>query len=97
MPPFGRLASIILSGVNEGEVESEALKLAKHRPAYKNVMILGPTPAPISRLRGRYRMRFLIKAPRDVHIQQILREWVESCRLASQIYMQIDIDPYSFM
>ena len=97
MPPFGRLAAIILSGTDEGDVELAAKALGQKRPHYKDVYIFGPTPAPIARLRGRYRMRFLIQAPRQVNLQQILRDWVESHKLSSQIYLQIDIDPYSFL
>lgn len=97
MPPFGRLAAVILSGVNETDVESAAASLARTRPQYKDVHIFGPTPAPIARLRGRYRIRFLIQAPRQVNLQKILRDWVETQKISSQIYLQIDIDPYSFL
>lgn len=97
MPPFGRLAAVILSGVDEGQVEAQAKLLASQRPHYKDVLIFGPTPAPIARIRGRYRMRFLIRAPRGVNLQEILSEWLDKQRIPSQIFMQIDIDPYSFM
>lgn len=97
MPPFGRLAAVILSGVNEADVEEAAVALSAMRPQYKDVHIFGPTPAPIARLRGRYRIRFLIQAPRQVNLQQILRDWIERQKISSQIYLQIDIDPYSFL
>ena len=97
MPPFGRLAALILSGQNESQVEAQARAIGATRPHYRDVMIFGPTAAPIARLRGRYRMRFLIKAPRGVNLQEILSEWLDSHKIPSQIHLQIDIDPYSFM
>ena len=97
MPPFGRLAAVILSGVDEKQVEAQAKLLGLNRPQYKDVMIFGPTAAPIARIRGRYRMRFLIRAPRAVDLQTILSQWLDKQRIPSQILLQIDIDPYSFM
>lgn len=97
MPPFGRLAAVILSGENEADVEAQAKRLGGLRPNYRDVSIFGPTPAPIARIRGRYRMRFLVRAPRAVHLQEILSQWLDDVRIPSQIYLQIDIDPYSFM
>ena len=97
MPPFGRLAAIILSGVDEASVEKAAKQLGEARPHYRDVSIFGPTPAPIARIRGRYRMRFLIRAPREVNLQKIIQQWLENQRIPSQIFLQIDIDPYSFM
>ena len=97
MPPFGRLAAVILSGVDEAQVTKAATAIGAKRPFYKDVMIYGPTPAPIARLRGRYRMRFLISAPKNVNLQQILRDWLHQQRVPSQIYLQIDVDPYSFL
>ena len=97
MPPFGRLAAVILSGPDEGQVEQAAQLISQARPAYHNVMIYGPSAAPIARLRGRYRMRFLISMPKSANMQQILRDWLFSLRLPNQIYLQIDIDPYSFL
>ena len=97
MPPFGRLAAIILSGVDEASVEKAAKQLGEARPHYRDVSIFGPTAAPIARIRGRYRMRFLIRAPREVNLQKIIQQWLENQRIPSQIFLQIDIDPYSFM
>lgn len=97
MPPFGKLAAVIVSGPDEGAVMAFAVAIAENRPAYQSVQIYGPTPAPIARLRGRYRVRFLISAPKDVHVQKIVHEWLDEVRVPSQIFLQIDIDPYSFL
>ena len=97
MPPFARLAAVILSASDHMLVENFASQMAAKKPAYKNVDIFGPAPAPIARIRGRYRIRFLIRTPKQVNIQQILRDWIEAQSVPSGILLQIDIDPYNFL
>ena len=48
-------------------------------------------------LRGKYRYRLLLKTPRNVNIQEILRTWLKQINLPNNVRVQIDIDPYSFM
>ncbi len=96
-PPFGRLAALILSGPDEDAVDAFARHLARAAPRYDQVRVLGPAPAPLARLRGRYRRRFLLKTPRDVSIQRLLLEWLAKVRPPNAIRIQIDVDPYSFL
>jgi len=96
-PPYGRLAAIILRSDNE-----KALKIAAdaHRSAIPNgdgVEVWGPAPAPLYRLRGQMRVRFLIKARRDVHIQRYLETWLADVKLRGPVRRSVDIDPYSFL
>jgi primosomal protein N' (replication factor Y) len=58
---------------------------------------LGPAPAPLALLRGRHRRRLLLKAPKDVHVQPVVRRWLRGVRTPSGVRVQVDIDPYSFM
>ena len=97
MPPYGRLASIILSGRDEGKLRESGHLLGQHRPHFEDVSILGPAPAPMAYLRGRHRIRFLIKAKRGVNVQKIIADWLKSVTLPSSIRCQIDIDPYHFI
>ncbi len=97
MPPFGRLAALIVSGPDGARVETAARALARSRPADIRVQVLGPAPAPMSILRGRHRMRLLVKAPRDVNMQAFLRGWLSRLRVSGGVRIQVDIDPYSFM
>jgi primosomal protein N' (replication factor Y) len=97
MPPYGRLAAIILSSENAGILAESAQKLANRRPHFGSVSILGPAEAPIALLRGRHRVRFLVKTSRDVDIQKIIHEWREAVDLPSSVRFQVDIDPYSFL
>lgn len=97
MPPFGRLASVILSGPNEEELDLFCQKLAQHAPSFKEVLVLGPAPAPLAFLRGRHRRRFLIRAHRNVHLQKVLKDWIFPLTPPKTIRCHIDIDPYNFM
>jgi primosomal protein N' (replication factor Y) len=97
MPPYGRLAAIILSGRREEQVASWSAALGRVRPDFGGVTILGPAAAPIFYLRGRYRFRFLIKAGRDVDIQTIIQNWLQQVRFPSSVRVQVDIDPYYFL
>ncbi|MEK9755074.1 MAG: primosomal protein N', partial [Rhodospirillaceae bacterium] len=97
MPPFGRLAAVIVSGADERAVDDGAASLGRTAPNAPDLQILGPAPAPISLLRGRHRRRFLVIAGRDVALQPALRAWLGRARWPKKVRVQIDIDPYSFM
>jgi len=97
MPPFGRLAAVILSAPDPDTAESVAAQLARTAPFGKGFQVLGPAPAPLTVLRGRHRQRFLVKATRDISVQKVLRDWLTGFRLPSQVRLSVDVDPYSFV
>jgi primosomal protein N' (replication factor Y) len=97
LPPYWRLASLTVSGVDSGEVIRAAQYLAKCAPKGESLRILGPAPAPFARLRGRYRHRLMIQAPRNVNLPSVLRKWLASVKMPRHLRLLIDIDPYSFM
>jgi len=97
MPPFGRLAALILSGRDLALVEQAAQKLALACPNYQGVDIYGPAPAPLSRIRGAHRIRFLIRAQKGVATQKIILEWLDRVAVPGQVRVVCDIDPYSFL
>jgi primosomal protein N' (replication factor Y) len=98
MPPFGRLAGIVLSGEDVGKVFDLGNHLARHDAPLRRVgaTVYGPAPAPIARVRGRHRVRLLVKAPKDVMLQRALAEWAAQVQLKGDLRMSIDIDPQSF-
>jgi primosomal protein N' (replication factor Y) (superfamily II helicase) len=96
-PPFGRLAALILSAPNEESAEFTARAFARSSPHLPGVEVLGPAPAPLALLRGRHRKRFLVKARRHVRIQAVMKEWLARVKLPSNVRVQVDIDPYSFV
>lgn len=97
LPPYGRLAAIILSGNDAGEVERFARSLSQIIPPTDDVTVLGPAQAPIAIIRGRHRWRFLVKATREKDIQGFLRKWLGEVKPKGSLSLQIDVDPYGFL
>jgi primosomal protein N' (replication factor Y) len=97
MPPYGRLAALIISGPDPAGVDNVCSALARRAPHQEGVTILGPSTAPLALLRGRHRRRFLLKTSRDIAVQPLLRTWLEHIGLPGSVRLQIDVDPYSFM
>jgi primosomal protein N' (replication factor Y) len=96
-PPFGRWAAIILSSEDEKEAREAAHRLGQNKPGGDDLYVLGPAPAPLAMLRGRYRFRFLVNARRSAPLQKVLREWIGSHSFPPGVRVGIDIDPYSFV
>ncbi len=96
-PPFGRLAALIVSGGDKHEAESFARKLAALSPLDDNVRVLGPAEAPLAVVRGRYRFRLLIKAPRQFDLSHYVRTWLDHApKTRGSLKLEVDIDPQSF-
>ena len=96
MPPFGRLAALIVSGASQEQTQRAAVLLGKTAPSGNGMRVLGPAPAPLALLRGKYRYRLLLQTEKQIKIQQVLRHWLSSVSLPSSIRIQTDVDPYSF-
>ncbi|WP_300582132.1 primosomal protein N' [Marivita sp.] len=98
VPPYGRLAGIILSSTDVQEVFDLGNALARNDAPLRRVgaQVFGPAPAPIARVRGRHRVRLLVKAPKGTALQPALAEWIKPFRLKGELRMAIDIDPQSF-
>ena len=98
VPPFGRLAGIILSSPDVQEVFDFGSALARNDAPLRAVgaQVFGPAPAPIARVRGRHRVRLLVKAPKGVALQPAITEWLGKVRPGRNIRLTVDIDPQSF-
>jgi primosomal protein N' (replication factor Y) len=96
MPPFGRLAAIIVSAPDGAAADRAARELARLAPRSEGIEVLGPAPAPMSLLRGRHRRRLLLKTRRDIAVQKVLHAWLQSFKPSRDVRLQIDVDPYSF-
>jgi primosomal protein N' (replication factor Y) (superfamily II helicase) len=97
MPPYARLAAIIVSGVNPDVVEKAARGLAQLAPEAAGLKILGPAQAGIYKLRNNYRWRLLLEAERAFPIQDYIRDWLAAVKVPSSIRVAVDVDPYSFV
>ena len=97
MPPFGRLAALIVSGINEAAVDTTARNLGLTAPVGNGIAVLGPAPAPMALLRGKHRRRLLLKTPKETNLQGVLREWLGKVPVPRKVRIQVDVDPYSFL
>jgi len=97
MPPYSRLAALIVEGHKEEEVLKIARALAKQVNHDAKIVTYGPAPAPLYMLRGKYRYRFLVKAPRNINLPNYMREWVASVKAPRSVRVKMDIDPMSFL
>lgn len=97
LPPYGKLAAIIVSGANEKATEKIAYELKKYAPNGEGISVLGPAPAPIYMLRGKFRYRLLLKTLRNINIQLILKKWLGMLNIPANVRVEVDVDPYSFM
>jgi primosomal protein N' (replication factor Y) len=97
MPPFGRLAALIVSGRDEAAVDSASRALARAAPAIAGVRVLGPAPAPLALLRGRHRRRLLAHSGRAFALSAYVRDWLAAVSLPRSVRVQVDIDPQSFL
>ena len=98
LPPFGRLAGIVVSGPERSAVQSYASALRRTAPLQAEIEVLGPAEAPLAVIRGRHRFRLLVQAPRTVDLQSWLRAWLAAAPVPrGGVRVQIDIDPQSFL
>ena len=98
VPPYGRMAGIILSSSDVQEAFDLGNALARQDAPLRRIgaQVFGPAPAPIARVRGRHRVRLLVKADRGTPLQPALRQWVGQFRLKGDMRLSVDIDPQSF-
>src|SRR5262249_8190050 len=101
-PPFGRLASIVVSGPDKNDTAGYARELARTAPLNENathgVRVLGPAEAPLALVRGRHRFRLLLKAPRNYDLAAYLRRWLAKApKRHRPIQLEIDVDPQSLL
>lgn len=98
VPPYGRMAGIILSGPNVQDVFDLGAEMARMDAPLQAIgaQVFGPAPAPIARVRGLHRVRLLVKADKSAPLQQALARWAGQFRKPANLRMAIDIDPQSF-
>ncbi len=99
MPPYGRMAGIILSSPNAGDAFDVGDRLARADAPLRRIgaQVFGPAPAPIARIRGRHRVRLLVKADKGAPLQAAISDWIGQVRLPANLRLAVDIDPQSFL
>lgn len=98
VPPYGRLAGIVLSSPDENEIHMLGNDMARRTGplAAIGAQVYGPAPAPIARVRGRHRLRLLVKCEKNRPLQAALQKWVAQFNVPKSTRLSIDIDPQSF-
>ncbi|HQY44992.1 MAG TPA: primosomal protein N', partial [Paracoccaceae bacterium] len=98
MPPFGRLAGIILSSTDVAQVFDFGAELARRSEPLRRIgaEVFGPAPAPVARVRGRHRVRLLVKGPKGAALQAAVAEWIGQLKPPANLRLSVDIDPQSF-
>ena len=96
-PPFGRLASLLVTGADKHATEGFA-RLAAAAPRSEDVKVLGPAEAPLALIRGRHRFRLMVKSARNFDLPAYLREWLEHApKRKGDLKFDVDVDPQSFL
>ena len=96
LPPFGRLASIVVSSKEQKKAFEFARAMIDQSPKVTGMGILGPAPAPMGFVRGRHRVRVLARAPKGFKMQDWLKSGMLSLKPKGDLKVQTDTDPYSF-
>ena len=97
LPPYGRLAAVILTSANPEALEAYSRQLAAAAPNTEGVEVYGPADAPLALIRGRRRKRFLVRADRNVDIQAYLSTWRARAKPPGSVRIAVDVDHYSFL
>jgi primosomal protein N' (replication factor Y) len=97
MPPFGRLAAIVVSAEDSSEADAVARRIGHAAPKVEGMAVFGPAPAPLAMLRGRYRQRLLVHAARSLDVQDVIRDWLADVDWSAKVRVSVDVDPYSFL
>jgi primosomal protein N' (replication factor Y) len=97
-PPFGRLASLLVTGADKHGTEGFARRLAAAAPRSEDVRVLGPAEAPLALIRGRHRYRLMVKSARGFDLSSYLRAWMSAApKRKGDLKLDVDVDPQSFL
>jgi primosomal protein N' (replication factor Y) (superfamily II helicase) len=97
-PPFSRLAMVRVSALDEGVARAamEELAVVARQRAGSKVEVLGPSAAPISRLRNQYRFRLVVRAKTRGPLRHVLMG-VQEVRVDRRVRVVVDVDPVSML
>ncbi|MCB1465656.1 MAG: primosomal protein N' [Rhizobiaceae bacterium] len=98
LPPFGRLASLIVSADTRADSEGHARQLRRVALPASDIAVLGPAEAPLAVVGGRHRFRLLLHGDRKSDMQGYLRRLLaDAPKARGSVRVQVDIDPQSFL
>jgi primosomal protein N' (replication factor Y) (superfamily II helicase) len=97
-PPFSRLAMVRVSAIEESKARAcvDELGRVARQHAVASVEILGPSPAPITRLRNHYRFRFVVRSKTRGPLRRVLIAVLQT-RVERGVRVVVDVDPVSML
>jgi primosomal protein N' (replication factor Y) len=96
-PPFSRLAAITMKSKRLEECEALAHEIKERLQTTTDISILGPAPCVLSRVKGYYRYRIILKSKKDLLIQKVIREALPEYVRGRDRRVNIDIDPVDLL
>ena len=98
-PPCGHLVNLLFTGNNNKQVQAAAIQFANHLiHIAESVEVLGPSPCPLARLRGKSRYQILLKSPARPALRRLLNQLDDGIkRLPKQVSLNIDVDPIDML
>ena len=96
MPPFSKMASLIISSVYEDRLIKFASVLSANKIDYSGVRILGPVESLIYKINKKYRYRFLIISSKKFNLKNYIELWFTKVNIPWYIKVKIDVDPFNF-
>lgn len=103
-PPYSKMIRIILSSKNEYRAEKSALEIELHLSEYlkklsldETILVLGPSPCVINKIKDEYRFNILIKNKIDELGHKTVLRFLKSIKLPSDIKLTVDIDPLDIL
>ena len=99
-PPFSRLCLLKMDCLKESEGQSFSKQIAKkvRELAHPGIKILGPSPAPLFKIKNRYRFQILIKGENHKQLSSFLETFFErNKRPSSSVQIKVDRDPFSML
>ncbi len=104
-PPFRRLARVVVRSPSENlareATDTLALAIQARFPTdpatAESFLLLGPAPAPVSKLRGYFRFHVLVISPPEFPLGQEIHTATESLNLPDQVQWIVDVDAMDMM
>ena len=96
LPPFERFISLIFTGVNDRTLEKEATSFKNFIEGKIKAKILGPVSSPIFKIKGKFRVRLLIRGPKSLKLQNSISELIQKYKFSKGIKLTVDVDPINF-
>ncbi len=97
-PPFSRFIAVIISSPDLNEAVQIGRDMVSNSQSLQSagMRIFGPAIAPISRIRGRSRVRILVKMPKNLALHKLVQDWRSATKKSSKAKITLDVDPQSF-